>query len=147
MGTCIWETADAPGKIIMDEYAPYNVRMWTTDRAAAAVCLVVPVTDDNRESLARVYDFPAGAACVYVASIIKHDGTLYGKHREGVRRTISAKHMSEDMGPNYTGGANAQFLDILTPLKERPANDDDNLCLAWAHKWRCSAYRAMLAAA
>lgn len=145
MGTTVWESTASAGQIIADELRPYNVRMWDTDREAAAVAYVIPFEGNDIERLRKTFKVKDGATSITTAMIIKHGGTLFNRSKTLQHpRTVSIKMMDEIALPYYTGGASKQFIGILTPLNLDAMNPDaDAWCpIRSAKEWRDKALAA-----
>ncbi len=134
MGTSTFPTAETAGKVLQAELCGpgAKIRMFTTDHESAAVALSVDL--DQMDAAARrwfhqVYDLPDNAKRAIVGVIAKHSG-LNGRGQ----RYVSLKIMSEEVGPYYNGGANAQLLQMLTPLGE------DTAAGKMAAEWRARAH-------
>ena len=129
MGTTYFTTDKTASQILTDELCGTGVRirMFTTDHEAACVCLSVDlaaVPADYVEHLRRIYDLAPDAKYAHPAVIVKGSG-LNGRGA----RSVDVKIMDECGGPYYTGGANSQFLALLSPLKPG----------SWADEWRARA--------
>lgn len=133
MGTWTFSTDATPGKVLQDELcaAGNHIRMFTTDFESAAVALSVDLTSYDKSERYRfdqVYDLPAKATRAIIGVVVKQSG-LKGRGA----RYVSLKTMSEEMGPYYNGGANAQLLQMLTPLRK------DTVAGVSAQAWRARA--------
>lgn len=133
MGTITFRTNEAPGKVLQDELSgpDAKIRMFTTDHESAAVALVLDLTtmdQDERHRFDQIYDVPANAKKATICMIAKQSG-LNGRGD----RYVSLKWMSEEMTPYYLGGANAQLLATLSPLRK------DTDAGAYAAAWRAQA--------
>ena len=117
MGTITFPTTETAGKVLQAELCgpDAKIRMFTTDHESAAVALSIDLAkldDAERRRFDQVYDLPANAKRAIVCVVAKQSG-LNGRGY----RYVSLKLMSEEMGPYYNGGANAQLLQMLTPLR------------------------------
>lgn len=118
MGTLVYTSDKTAGQILQDELCSESVRirMFTTDKEAACVCLSVDLTkvpSDYAAHLHRVYDLDPDAKHAYPAVIVKGSGFRGRGHR-----SIDVKIIDETCGPAYTGGANKQLLGLLSPIKD-----------------------------
>lgn len=117
MGTITFPTDQTPGKVLQDELCgpDAKIRMFTTNHDSAAVVLsldLASMDEDARRRLGLVYDLAPDAKRAFVCVVVKQSGLNGRGHRY-----VSLKVMTEDMGPYYYGGANAQLLAMLSPLR------------------------------
>jgi hypothetical protein len=134
MGTIIFTTDAAPGKILHDHICGEGslIRMFTASHDSATIALSVDLTAisaDWKAHILRTYDLPDNAKRAIVGVVVVHSG-LNGRGS----RSVSIKVIGEEMGPYDTGAASKQLLSILSPL--RPG-----VC-KYAADWRARAWAA-----